>query len=103
MSEKEKEKDKATIVERLILLVIRQAFGGIAKSAERFVKRALRWVAVVIAGIVIVVLGVAFIAVGAVKWFALIMPSWQAWVIVGAFLLLIGLVLSLATLVSSRG
>lgn len=102
MSEKEEKKEKATVVERMILLVARQAFRGVAKSAERFVKRALRWVAVVIAGIVIVVLGVAFIAVGAVKWFALILPSWQAWVIVGAFLLLIGLVLSLATLVSSR-
>ncbi len=103
MTEKEKGKDKSTLIERMILLIARQAFGGIAKSAERFVKRALRWIAVVIAGIVIVVLGVAFIAVGAVKWFAIMMPSWQAWSIIGVFLLLIGLVLTLATLVTSRG
>ena len=101
--DKEKEKDKNGVVERLISMVIQQAFGGIAKSAERFVKRALRWVALVIAGVVVAVLGIGFIAVGAVKWFALVYPSWIAWSIVGLFLLMVGLVLALGTLVVSRG
>lgn len=82
---------------------MRQTFGGIAKSAERFVKRALRWASLALAGVVIAVLGIAFLSVGAVKWFALLMPSWLAWLIVGMILLLIGLVLALATLASSRG
>jgi len=100
--DKEKEKEKNGVVERLISMVIQQAFGGIAKGAERFVKRALRWVGLVIAGIVVAVLGVGFIAVGAVKGLALAVPSWEAWLIVGLFLFLIGLVLALLTLVSSR-
>ena len=82
---------------------MRQTFGGIAKSAERFVKRALRWASLALAGVVIAVLGIAFLSVGAVKWFGLLMPSWLAWLIVGMILLLIGLVLALATLASSRG
>jgi uncharacterized membrane protein YidH (DUF202 family) len=82
---------------------VRQTFGGIAKSAERFVKRALRWASLALAGVVIVILAIAFLAVGTVKWFALLMPSWLAWFIVGMILLLIGLVLTLATLASSRG
>jgi len=97
------EEEKSTLIERLILLVVRQTFGGIAKSAERFVKRALRWASLALAGVVIAVLGIAFLAVGTVKWFALLMPSWLAWFIVGMILLLIGLVLTLATLASSRG
>jgi hypothetical protein len=97
------EEEKSTLIERLILLVVRQTFGGITKSAERFVKRALRWASLALAGVVIAVLGIAFLAVGTVKWFALLMPSWLAWFIVGMILLLIGLVLTLATLASSRG
>jgi membrane-bound ClpP family serine protease len=97
------EQDKPTIVERLILQVVRQIFGGVAKSAERFVKRSIRWLSLALAGVVVAILGVGFLAVGAVKWFALIMPGWLAWTIVGIILLLLGLVLTLATLASSRG
>lgn len=97
------EQEKSTLIERLILLVVRQTFGGIAKSAERFVKRALRWASLALAGVVIAILGIAFLAVGAVKGFALLMPSWLAWLFVGMILLVIGLLLTLTTLNRSRG
>jgi hypothetical protein len=100
--ESEKEKDRGGVVERLLSVVFQQAFGGIAKGAERFVKRALRWVALVMAGVVVAVLGVGFVAVGAVKGLALSLPSWEAWLIVGLFLLLLGIVLALLTLATSR-
>jgi hypothetical protein len=53
-------------------------------------------------GAIIAVLGVAFFAIGAVKWFSLVIPSWQAWVIVGIILLIVGAVLAGATLIGSR-
>jgi hypothetical protein len=59
-------------------------------------------VLMVLAGVTIVVLGIAFLAVGAVKWFSILMPNWLAWSIVGIILLLIGVVLGLAALISSR-
>lgn len=85
-----------------MLILFRQALGGVAKSAERIIKKALRLAVMAFAGIVIAVLGVAFLAVGTVKWFSLLMPSWLAWGIVGIILLLIGLVLALPTFMSSR-
>lgn len=96
------EDEKPTFIERLILLVLRRTLGGVLKSAERFVKRALRMVAMALAGVIIAVLGVAFLAVGAVKLFSILMPNWLAWAIVGIILLLVGIVLALPTLISSR-
>ena len=84
-------------------LVLRQTVGGLAKGAERFLKRMLRMVAMALAGVTIAVLGVAFFAVGAVKWFSILMPSWLAWAIVGVILLLLGVILTLATVIGSRG
>jgi hypothetical protein len=97
------EEDKPTLVERLVMLVLRQTVGGLVKGAERFLKRMLRMVAMALAGVTIAVLGVAFLAVGAVKWFSILMPSWLAWAIVGVILLLLGVILALATVIGSRG
>lgn len=97
------EHEKPTLIERLVLLILRQTLGGVAKSAERFIKRALRLAVMALAGLTIAVLGVAFLAVGAVKWFSILMPSWLAWAIVGVVLLLVGVILALATLIGSRG
>jgi len=97
------EEDKPTLVERVVQLVLRQTVGGLAKGAERFLKRMLRMVAMALAGVTIAVLGVAFFAVGAVKWFSILMPSWLAWAIVGVILLLLGVILTLATVIGSRG
>lgn len=96
------EEDKPTLVERLVLLVLRRTVGGVVKGAERFLKRMLRMVAMALAGITIALLGVAFLAVGAVKWFSILMPSWLAWTIVGIILLLLGAILALATVIGSR-
>jgi preprotein translocase subunit SecD len=97
------EREKPTFVERVIQLALKRTLSSVVESVERFVKRALRTVVMALAGITIAVLGIAFLAVGAVKWFSILMPNWLAWSIVGIILLLIGVVLGLATLVSSRG
>jgi hypothetical protein len=96
------ERDKSNFVERLIQLALGRILDSVTKSAERFIKRTLRMVLMVLAGVTIVVLGIAFLAVGAVKWFSILMPNWLAWSIVGIILLLIGVVLGLAALISSR-
>jgi len=96
-------KDKTTFAEKLLEVVLRQALGAATKTAERIVKRTLKLVGLVFAGMVIVVLGVAFLAVGAVKWLSVFfMPSWLAWLLVGVFLFLVGVIVALAVLASSR-
>jgi hypothetical protein len=97
------EEDKPTLIERVALAVLRQAFGGIAKGAERFIKRAIRIIAVTLAGVVIAVLGVAFLSIGAVKWLSALMPNWLAWAMVGVVLFLVGIILAMSTFVGSRG
>jgi len=96
------EHDEPTLIERITQGVMRQALGRVTKSAEGFVKRIVRLVAMALAGVVIAVLGIGFLAVGAVKWFSILMPNWLAWAIVGVILLLLGAVLTLATLAGSR-
>ncbi len=96
------DEDEPTLVEKILLLVVRQTLGGVRKSVERFIKRALRMVVMALAGVIIGIIGVAFLAVGAVKWFSMLMPNWLAWAIVGIVLLLVGVVLALGTLVGAR-
>jgi hypothetical protein len=96
------EEDKPTLVERIVLLVLRRTVGGVMKGAERFLKRMLRMVAMALAGVTIALLGIAFLAVGAVKWFSILMPGWLAWAIVGVILLLLGIVLAMGTVIGSR-
>ena len=66
---------------------------SIVDSVERYTKRLLRTFAMILAGIAIALLGIAAMTVGIVKWFALFMPSWLAWLVMGIFLVLIGTVL----------
>ena len=96
------DEDEPTLVEKILLLVVRQTLGGVTKGVGRFIKRALRMVVMDIAGVIIAVIGIAFLAVGAVKWFSMLMPNWLAWAIVGIVLLLVGVILALATLVGAR-
>jgi hypothetical protein len=96
------DRNRSNFVERLIQLGLGRILDGVAKSAERFVKRALRMAVMALAGVTIAALGIAFLAVGAVKWFSILMPNWLAWSIVGFILLLIGVVLGLAALIGSR-
>ncbi len=96
------EKEKPTLIERLAQLILREALGGITKPAERFAKRIARSVGLILAGIVISLIGVAFLAVGVVRWLSALMPSWLAWLIVGIFLVLMGIAVPLGTFVSGR-
>jgi hypothetical protein len=97
------EKEGPTLLERLARLVLREALGGVAKSAERLAKRVARAVGLILAGVVISVLGIAFLAVGAVKWLAILMPSWLAWVLVGIILLLLGVAVTAISYSTARG
>jgi hypothetical protein len=96
------ERDKSTLVEKLTQPVFGRILAGVAERAERFVKRAVRMVVMALVAVTIAVLGMAFLAIGAVEWFSILMPSWLAWSVVGIILLLLGVVLGLATLISSR-
>jgi hypothetical protein len=96
------DEDEPTLVEKILLLVVRQTLGGVTKSVGRFIKRALRMIVMALAGVIIAVIGIAFLSVGAVKWFSMLMPNWLAWAIVGIVLLLVGVILALATLVGAR-
>ncbi len=96
------EKEKPTLIERLAQLILREALGGITKPAERFAKRIARSVGLILAGIVISLIGVAFLAVGVVRWLSALMPSWLAWLIVGIFLVMMGIAVTLGMFVSGR-
>ena len=89
-------------LDNILRLILRQTVGNVTKIVQRVLKRAVRLVAMALTGVIIAVLGVAFFAVGAVKWFSLVIPSWQAWTIVGVILLLVGAALAGATLIGSR-
>ena len=94
--------DTASFLDRLAKLIIHEALGGVAKPAERFVKRVAKAVGLILGGIVLAILGVAFASVGAVKWLSALMPGWLAWLIVGIILFLIGVIVTTATLASNR-
>jgi len=96
------EKETSNWFERLARLVLREVLGGIAKPAERLAKRVARAVGLILAGVVISVLGIAFLAVGAVRWLAILMPAWLAWVLVGIILFLVGVTVTAVTFSTGR-
>lgn len=96
------EKETSNLFERLARLILREALGGIAKPVERLAKRVARAVGLILAGVVISVLGIAFLAVGAVRWLAILMPAWLAWVVVGIILFLVGVTVTAVTFSSGR-
>ena len=96
------EKDKESLVETLARALVQRALGSLSRYAERFMKRIVRLVGLFLAGIVVALIGVAFLAVGAVKWLAVLLPSWLAWLIVGIILLLLGVVLTLTTFLALK-
>jgi uncharacterized membrane protein HdeD (DUF308 family) len=87
------EREKSTFLDRFIQSILRRTINSIVESAERYTKRLVRTFAMILGGIAIAMLGVASITVGIIKWFALFMPSWLAWLVMGIFLILIGTVL----------
>ena len=96
------EKETSNLFEKLARLVLRKVLGGIAKPAERLAKRIARAVGLILAGVVISVLGIAFLAVGAVRWLAILMPAWLAWVLVGIILFLVGVTVTAVTYSTGR-
>jgi hypothetical protein len=97
------EDEKPSIIEALVRAIAQRALGFLNRYVDRAVKRALRMAGLYMAGLVIALVGVIFLATGVVKWLAMLVPSWLAWIIVGIVLLLWGTVLTLATFVASKG
>jgi len=97
------EQEKSTFTERLVQMIIQQALGGVRKSIERFVKHAVRLIVMALSGIIFAVMGVGFAAFGIVRLLSSLMPNWLAWLVVGIILFLLGLSLTLAALITSRG
>ena len=96
------EKETSNLFEKLARLFLREVLGGIAKPAERLAKRVARAVGLILGGVVISVLGIAFLAVGAVRWLAILMPPWLAWVLVGIILFLVGVTVTAVTYSTGR-
>ncbi len=88
-----KEEEKPTFWEKLLGMVLRKTVDNFVDSFDHYSKKFVRAAAMILAGIAIAMLGIAVIAVGVAKWFALFLPSWLAWMIVGILLLAIGAVL----------
>lgn len=96
------EKKKSTIIERFLGLVMSQALGGITRPLERLAKRVARAFGLILGGIVIAVIGISFLSVGTVKWLAMLMPSWLAWILVGTILFLVGVMVALIAYFTGR-
>ena len=75
---------------------------SVTKYVERVVRRLLRLAGLYIAGLLIAVIGLIFLAIGVVKWLAMIVPSWLAWLMVGIVMLLLGVVFVLAAFLASK-
>ena len=87
------EQEKPTLWDKLLNVFLRKMADHLVDSVDQYAKKLVRAVAMILAGIAIALFGIGAIAVGVIKWFALFLPSWLAWTIVGAMLVLIGAVL----------
>jgi hypothetical protein len=76
--------------------------GTVTKYIERIVRRVLRLAGLYAAGLLIAIIGLIFLAIGVVKWLAMIVPPWLAWLIVGIIMLLLGVVFVLAAFLASK-
>ncbi len=94
--------DKSSLIETLVRAVSQRAMGAVTKYVERVVRRVLRLAGLYAAGILIAVIGLVFFAIGVVKWLAIMVPSWLAWLIVGVIVLLVGVVFVLAAFLASK-
>jgi hypothetical protein len=94
--------NKSSLVETLVRALAQRTMGVVTKYIERVVKRILRLAGLYAAGVLIAIIGLVFFAIGAVKWLAMIIPSWLAWLMVGIIMLLLGVVFVLAAFLASR-
>ena len=96
------ETSKSSLLETIIRAVVQRAMGTVTKYVERVVRRILRLAGLYMAGLLITIIGLIFLAIGVVKWLALIVPSWLAWLMVGIIMLLLGVVFVLAAFLASK-
>jgi len=96
------ESNKSSLIETIFRAVAQRTLGAVTRYVERMVKRALRLASLYAAGVLIAIIGLIFWAIGVVKWLAMIMPSWLAWLLVGMIMLLLGAVIVLAASLASR-
>ncbi|MGA2238102.1 MAG: phage holin family protein [Candidatus Bathyarchaeia archaeon] len=96
------ESSKSSLLETIVHAVAQRTMGTVTKYVERIVRRALRLVGLYAAGLLIAIIGLIFLAIGVVKWLAIIVPSWLAWLIVGIIMLLLGVVFVLAAFLASK-
>ena len=96
------ETSKSSLLETIVRTVAQRTMGTVTKYIERVVRRVLRLAGLYVAGLFIAIIGLVFLAIGVVKWLAMIVPSWLAWLIVGIIMLLLGVVFVLAAFLASK-
>ena len=96
------ESSKSSLLETIVRAVAQRTMGTVTKYVEHIVRRALRLAGLYVVGLLIAIIGLIFLAIGVVKWLALIVPSWLAWLIVGIIMLLLGVVFVLAAFLASK-
>jgi uncharacterized protein involved in cysteine biosynthesis len=96
------ESGKSSLLETLVRAVAQRTMGTVTKYVERVVRRVLRLAGLYAAGLLIAIIGLIFLAIGVVKWLAMIVPSWLAWLMVGIVMLLLGVVFVLAAFLASK-
>jgi uncharacterized protein involved in cysteine biosynthesis len=96
------ETSKSSLLDTIVRTVAQRTMGTVTKYVERVVRRVLRLAGLYIAGLLIAIIGLIFLAIGVVKWLALIVPSWLAWLMVGIVMLLLGVVFVLAAFLASK-
>ena len=96
------ESTKSSLLDTIVRAVAQRTLGAVTRYAERMIKRAIRLAGLYAAGVLIAIIGLVFWAIGVVKWFAMIMPPWLAWLLVGMIMILLGVVIILAASLASR-
>ena len=96
------EDTKSSLIETIVRALAQRTMGVVTKYVERAIKRTLRLAGLYAAGILVAMIGLVFWTIGIVKWLAMIVPSWLAWVIVGMVMFLVGVVIVLAASLASR-
>jgi uncharacterized protein involved in cysteine biosynthesis len=96
------ESDKSSLLETIVRAVAQRTMGVVTKYVERVVRRVLRLAGLYAAGLLIAIIGLIFLAIGVVKWLAMMVPSWLAWLMVGIVMLLLGVVFVLAAFLASK-
>jgi uncharacterized membrane protein HdeD (DUF308 family) len=96
------ESSKSSLLETIFRAVAQRTMGTVTKYIERIVRRALRLAGLYAAGLLIAIIGLIFLAIGVVKWFAVIMAPWLAWLIVGIIMLVVGTVFLGAASLASK-